>query len=154
VALALVGISAGVGAAVQNYRAAERPMPRLVGPALLALATLCLGALLAGAIPREVGAALAPRALANLPALTTPGYSFDRTELRVRAGELVALRLDNPHSVPHSFDIDALNVHTSVSPGGQGLIAFTPEQPGTYSFYCAIPGHQAAGMEGTLIVEP
>ena len=26
-------------------------------------------------------------------------------------------------------------------------------KPGTYHFYCTVPGHREAGMEGTLIVK-
>jgi len=26
--------------------------------------------------------------------------------------------------------------------------------PGRYPFYCSTPGHQMAGMEGALVVEP
>lgn len=78
---------------------------------------------------------------------------FAQQELQVKAGEPVALRLDNPHSAPHSFDIDALNVHVPVAAGKHALILLTPAQPCTYTFYCAVPGHREAGMVGTLVVE-
>ena len=40
-----------------------------------------------------------------------------------------------------------------VSAGEQALVLFIPTEPGTYTFYCGVPGHCEAGMEGTLIVE-
>jgi len=71
----------------------------------------------------------------------------------VKVGEVVAFRLDNLHDAPHSFDIDELNVHASMPVGQSGLALFTPTKPGTYTFYCSLPGHQAAGMQGMLIVD-
>ena len=38
--------------------------------------------------------------------------------------------------------------------GKPALALFTPTTPGTYTFYCHIPGHREAGMVGTLIVGP
>jgi uncharacterized cupredoxin-like copper-binding protein len=35
--------------------------------------------------------------------------------------------------------------------GGSKTVTVTLK-PGTYSFYCSVPGHKQAGMEGTLTV--
>ena len=154
VTLALAGTVAGVSATVQNYRSQERRTPRVMVPALAALAGLCLGAILIGALPREAGTLVSPEVLAGLPAVTTPDFTFAQTQLTAKAGELVALRLENTHTAPHSFDVDELNVHVGAAPGEQSLVLFTPTTPGTYTYYCAVPGHRELGMEGTLIVEP
>ncbi len=102
----------------------------------------------------KAGAGVSPEVLAGLPAITTPGFKFEQTKLTAKAGETVALRLDNTHNAPHRFDVDALNVHVSAAPGQRSLILFKPTMPGTYTFYCGIPSHRELGMEGTLIVEP
>jgi uncharacterized cupredoxin-like copper-binding protein len=154
VALALVGFAGGIGAAIQNYRGASQVAPRGAGVALALLTGVCAGALLIGALPRESGASVSPELLAGLPAIITPGMHFDQAELTAKVGETVALRLENPHAAPHSFDIDELNVHVPASAGKQALVMFQPTQPGTYTFYCAVPGHREAGMEGKLVVTP
>lgn len=92
--------------------------------------------------------------LAALPAVITPEFYFDQTKLMAKVGETVAMHLDNPHSAQHSFDVDELNVHVPAAPGKQSLILFTPTTPGSYMFYCGIPGHRELGMKGTLVVEP
>ena len=66
----------------------------------------------------------------------------------------VALRLENSDTQRHSFDIDAFDVHVTMPINAPALALFTPNAPGTYTFYCRIPGHTEAGMVGTLIVEP
>lgn len=156
VMIAVVGVVAGGAAAVQNYRypAAERSTPRGLTYALVGTGMLCVGIILTAAIPHETSSAVNPELVAGLPALTTPGFNFDQTELYAQAGETVALRLENTHGVPHTFDIDDLNVHTAMPPGESGLALFRAREPGTYTYYCAVPGHRELGMEGTLVVQP
>jgi uncharacterized cupredoxin-like copper-binding protein len=114
-----------------------------------------LGASLVAAIPQaEAAAGVSPEALAQLPALRTAHYTFDQAELRAKVGQTVALRLENNDAGAHSFDIDAFNIHAPMPAGKIALAFFTPSAPGTYTFYCRIPGHTEAGMVGTLIVEP
>lgn len=162
-ALAGVGIVAGIGATVQNYRAhtatgidAERMrLPRWFPALLWSLAGLCLGAILvATLLPTSASAGVSAESLATLPALGAVQIRFDQTELRVKAGEIVALRLENRDSQPHSFNIDEFKVHVSMPPGTPSLALFRPTTPGTYTFYCDVPTHRQAGMVGTLIVAP
>jgi plastocyanin len=154
ISLAAVGTTAGISATVQNYRSGERRAPRWLPTSLVALATLALGAILVGAIPRDAGAGVSPDVLAGLPAVTTPDFRFDQAEIKARVGETVALRLDNTHTAPHSFDVDELNIHVPMAAGKSGLALFKSAKAGTYTFYCGVPGHRQLGMVGTLIVEP
>ncbi len=72
-----------------------------------------------------------------------------------KAGETVALRLENGDSEGHSFDIDQFSVHTPMPSGKTSLALFKPTQPGTYTFYCTPHYNKETGegMKGTLIVE-
>jgi uncharacterized cupredoxin-like copper-binding protein len=161
--LAAVGMVAGIGATIQHYRAPtaaqtetdRRGVPAWFRPLPWSLAGLCVGALLVGALPRATaGATVSAQTLALLPTLSAAQTRFAPTELRVKAGEIVALRLENRDTTPHSFNIDEFDVHISMPPGESSLALFKASTPGTYIFYCDMPGHRAAGMVGTLIVEP
>jgi uncharacterized cupredoxin-like copper-binding protein len=56
--------------------------------------------------------------------------------------------------VPHDIAIKgAVNqVGPVVSGGGVSTVTATLS-PGTYTFYCSVPGHEQAGMKGTLTVK-
>lgn len=43
-------------------------------------------------------------------------------------------------------------IHMGAAAGMSSSISFVPTKPGSYEFYCAVPGHKEAGMVGTLIV--
>lgn len=158
-ALILIGVGAGIGATVQNYRrsVAERSAPRWLSTALAALAGLCLGAVLVAAIPQaSAGAGVSAEVMAQLPAVVVHNFAFEQKEIRAKVGETVILRLENHDSATHSFDIDELNVHAPILPNQTSLALFKPTQPGIYTFYCAPHYDKSSGegMKGTLIVEP
>lgn len=159
---ALVAMAAGIGAAVQNYwarsapEAAPRPgLPRWFAFGLISLLALSVGAVgVAAMAPANASAGVSPDVLAALPALTVSHLQFGQAELRARVGETVALRLENQDSAAHAFDIDELGIHVAMPAGQPALALFMATAPGTYTYYCSVPGHREAGMVGTLVVEP
>lgn len=81
-------------------------------------------------------------------------FSFTPTTLRLKKGETVKLTLKNIGKMPHDFVIDELNVRTKIIKGGEtDTIEFTPENSGTFEYYCSVGSHRAMGMKGMLTVE-
>ncbi len=152
--MATLGFVGGLAATFDRVRGRDstRALPGL----LAGLAGLALGAILVAAVAgNTLAAGISPETLDSLPALRTTNFAFDQPELRVKAGELVALRLENSDNEGHSFDIDELGVHALMPADKPGAAVFKPSVPGTYTFYCA-PHYDKAtgeGMKGTLIVE-
>jgi plastocyanin len=66
-------------------------------------------------------------------------------------GGKVTVALHNRDLFWHTFTIDRLGVEIR-TPVGRLRSATFEARPGTYSFYCRIPGHAAFGMRGTLTV--
>jgi uncharacterized cupredoxin-like copper-binding protein len=83
------------------------------------------------------------------------GLYFDHKTLKAKAGR-VTIVMTNPGSSgkPHGIAIEGQGVDKdgrTVGPGGTSKLTVTLK-PGTYTFYCPVPGHEAAGMKGTLTV--
>jgi plastocyanin len=66
-------------------------------------------------------------------------------------GRTVAVVVENADLFWHTFTIEALNIDVRVPVKATRRTTFTA-RPGEYEFTCAIPGHEAVGMEGTLVV--
>lgn len=67
----------------------------------------------------------------------------------------VTLRMRNISTVPHDIAITGGGVSQTgpiVSGGGTSTVSASLK-PGTYTFYCSVDGHEAAGMKGTLTVK-
>lgn len=84
--------------------------------------------------------------------VTAGSFEFDPEEIRVEAGEDIAIVLTST-DILHDFIIDELGAHVAAEPGETAEGGFTADAPGTYTYYCSVPGHQSAGMEGTLVIE-
>jgi uncharacterized cupredoxin-like copper-binding protein len=154
-----IAIPSGIAATIENYlrapaeRRAWRWAPLGLGVVIgMAVGASSVAATLENRV--DLTAGVSPDTLAQLPSVGAGATRFLEEELRVKAGQLVALRLENADVGVHSFDVDIFNVHAPMPVGQDGLAMFTPTDPGTYEFYCAIPGHRDFGMVGTLIVEP
>jgi nitrite reductase (NO-forming) len=77
---------------------------------------------------------------------------FRPKELEVPEGP-VTVRITNLDAFPHDFTIDELGVKVALG-ANETVEATFDAKPGIYTFYCSIPGHREAGMEGTLTVLP
>ncbi len=85
---------------------------------------------------------------------TTKAMRFSQDELHIKAGTTFTLQLENDDTYAHSLDIDALDLHVQMAANNQATTQLTVIEPGRYTIYCAVPGHEQAGMVATLIVEP
>jgi plastocyanin len=79
---------------------------------------------------------------------------FDTTSLEATAGE-VTIDFTNDSSISHDVKVEGNGVEdegTDQVTGGS-TSATLDLQPGTYTFFCSVDGHRAAGMEGQLVVK-
>jgi plastocyanin len=78
--------------------------------------------------------------------------SFDKKALEAPAGTIM-IDLANEASIPHNVAIEGEGVdEESPTVTGESTSLTVDLQPGTYTFYCSVPGHREGGMEGTLTV--
>ena len=85
--------------------------------------------------------------------LTIEDLRFVGGNMQMKDGEVLGLIITNPEDVPHSFDIDGLDIHVQVTPKTTTAVVIQPSGPGQLVFYCSVHGHRAAGMAGTINVD-
>ena len=110
--------------------------------------------------------------------LTAKTMTYDPSAFEATAGVPVELTFVNQDALEHDFSIleipvesvseaDAVSaehememgaaavdpvLHVAAEPGATNNLTFTPTKPGTYEFFCTVPGHKDAGMVGTMVV--
>ncbi len=83
------------------------------------------------------------------------GLAYASDTASAKAGK-VTVNFTNPQPVPHDVAIETMNgeVLGQTETISEGTDSTEVElNPGTYKFFCTVPGHREAGMEGTLTVK-
>jgi uncharacterized cupredoxin-like copper-binding protein len=91
----------------------------------------------------------------DIAAVEGSDLAYDTESASTTAGK-VTLNFTNPQAIPHDVDVE------DAEGGDVGKTELVAEgsdsvelnlKPGTYTFFCSVPGHRDAGMEGTLTVK-
>lgn len=160
-----------------STRALKQPIPRALLP-LLATGLLALaGCGSSGSSSSSATTAtVAPTTATTTPTTTTSSttapasggssslslaanpegqLSFDQTSLSAKAGK-VSITFTNKSALEHNLTVESSGGTvvgaTPTFEGGSKTLAVTLKA-GTYKFYCSVPGHRQAGMEGTITVK-
>jgi plastocyanin len=94
-------------------------------------------------------------ATVDITAAADGSFSFDQKTLTAKAGP-TTIAFDNPASLSHDV---VLTDSSGAEVGKTDLISqsnasFSADlKPGTYTYFCDVPGHRQGGMEGTLTVK-
>lgn len=79
---------------------------------------------------------------------------FDKEELSAKAGK-VTIDFDNPSAIPHNVVIEKDGKEIAgIEPITESKKSLSADlEAGSYQYVCTVPGHEEAGMVGTLTVE-
>lgn len=86
--------------------------------------------------------------------VTAREFSYSPADVTVSVNQPVRLTLVNEGVDIHDWSVPELGISTNVIQAGQQItIEFTPGRTGEFRVVCTVPGHEAAGMVGRLIVQ-
>ncbi len=78
----------------------------------------------------------------------------DNPALQVAQGAVVQITLIDGDGAEHNIavpDFNAASDHV-LAKGASAVIVFRADKAGTFPYFCVLPGHRQAGMEGKLVV--
>jgi uncharacterized cupredoxin-like copper-binding protein len=78
--------------------------------------------------------------------------AYDKKELMAPADTEFTIVVTNNGAAPHDFVIENTEFKTAMLSSGQSETLTITLPSGEYTYFCSVPGHRQAGMEGTLII--
>lgn len=109
--------------------------------------------LLATAVPQAGGGptATAKNGTLSIPADANGQLAFQTNQASAPPGKL-SIEMQNKSGTPHDIVIDGKGKGQVVQNGGVSKFSASFDA-GKYTYYCSVPGHRQAGMQGTLTVK-
>jgi plastocyanin len=173
--IGIVLVLAAVGLAFAGIRSEKFPPSRGVAVGVIALFAAIVGTTMAFAIVKAndeqksrneklaaeegttTSGASGPVTALDVSSPSSGALSYSPNGLQAKPGN-VSITYDNPSQVPHSIAVATSNgnVLGQVQPftAGKQTVTLNNLAPGKYVFYCTVPGHRQAGMQGDLTVLP
>lgn len=156
-------IAAGITVAILVGATAIAALPEIrtsslvVGGAVVALVVMLAGSLVLGAsLPKSEAQAgfvePAGPAINTLEVDALPELSFQAKKFDVPAGVNLVKYIDKGGTHTLVFDKNAQPGFLLEVPDGKNALKVELKQGTTYTIYCTIPGHRAAGMEAEIDV--
>jgi plastocyanin len=120
-------------------------MPKVARRFLIAAVVVVVGAL-------AVASVVSAKTTISLRASKTK-LAFNHKTLTAKHGT-VTLVMSNPSGTPHAIAVEGHGIDKDGKTVGKGKTSTVTVRlkKGTYTFYCPVDGHKAAGMKGKLIV--
>jgi outer membrane protein assembly factor BamB/plastocyanin len=85
-------------------------------------------------------------------AVNAVDIAFDPKELSIAADTDVTITVTNAGALQHDFVIEGTDYATELLNGGDTAELVVNLPAGEYVYFCSVPGHREAGMQGTLTV--
>lgn len=81
-------------------------------------------------------------------------FEFQPARVEMDRGETLRLKLVNQGQLSHNLHLRGISTKTgTIQTGNTDTVRVTASEDGTLEFYCAVPGHEQAGMTGEILVE-
>ena len=140
---AIVGLLAAAAFLIsRGNQAAGRRVARVVAALALAVILVVAGVAAATASSTTV--------TSKAIVISATNARFSATTLTADHGT-VTVDFTNNDLFWHTFTVPALGVDIRTPVKGHSQVSFNAA-PGSYEFFCAIPGHKQIGMKGTLVI--
>lgn len=126
-------------------------MKRLITLFVIIAFTLAgCGAYGSSSAPRETPQAVPPSS--GEIGISVSYARFQPSRIEIGKDKVAHLKFTST-DMNHTFTVDELGIDVSIPAGKSASQDVTVNRTGIFSFYCAVPGHRQAGMQGSLEIK-